>query len=587
MSVEAAQNGFLAGARSLSRLLPYFRPYRANIVWGVLATLGTVGVSLCGPQLLRFAIDDLKSAITPRKLAFYAALVLAIAAIEGILRFLMRRILIGVSRDVEYDLRNSLFQKLLRLPRRFYDAHPTGDIMNRCSSDVNSVRLLLGPGVMYSINTVAMFALALAIMFRIDVRLTLLALAPLPISTIVVYFFARRIHSHYLRVQEYFSEVSVFLQETFSGIRLLRAYDCGDSRQAQFDRMMGRYVDMNRGLITTWGMFYPIMGALGGLGGVVVLLYGGSEVIAGRITLGSFVAFSIYLMMLVWPMSSAGWVLNLIQRGAVSQQRLNHIFDAPELDQSPAGPAGGAVEVELRRLSFAYPGERSDALRSVSFRIPAGSTVGIIGKVGCGKSTLAALLARVYDPPDGTVMVGGRDVNMIPLRELRQIVSLVPQDPFLFSETIAQNIRMGSESADLPSLLSTAGMDADIRLFPQGAETVVGERGIMLSGGQKQRVTIARALARQAPIIVFDDALSSVDVETEEEIMKKISELPGRHTLIIISHRISSIRRADAIVVMRDGEIAEMGSHEELMAAEGLYASMVQREEIEAELATM
>ncbi len=579
----------LGAVRSLRRLIPYFGRYRVGLAWGVLTVLATVAVSLAGPQVIRFAIDDLTAAVTGRKLVLYAAVILAIALVEGILRFLMRRILIGISRDIEFDLRNNLFEKLLTLPRTFSDAHPTGDIMNRCSSDVNAVRMLLGPGVMYSINTAAMFTLALFLMIRINPLLTGLVLLPLPVATVVVYFFSRKIHDYYRSVQEYFSDVSVFLQETFSGIRLLRAYGSLDPRQTRFGGMMEQYVVMNRRLIATWGLFYPAMGLLGGLGGVGILYFGGSLVIAGRISLGSFVAFSIYLAMLAWPMMSAGWVLNLIQRGAASMERLNLIFDAVGVEPATGAmsPSTGALDLEFRNLTFSYPGAASPALKAVSVAIPAGSMVGIVGKVGAGKSTLAAVLARVYDPPPGTVMVGGRDVSAIPPGELRRLVAVVPQDPFLFSETIADNIRMGGEDADPESHAAMAGLGADMESFPDRLATLVGERGITLSGGQKQRVTIARALARRAPIILFDDALSSVDVETEAAIIRNIQSLPGRHTLIVISHRISSIRDADLILAMMDGEIVEAGTHTDLIGRNGLYASLFRKEEIEAELATL
>ncbi len=547
-------------------------------------------MSLCGPQVLRFAIDDLKVSITHHKLLLYASLILGVALVEGVLRYFMRRILIGISRDIEFDLRNDLFSKLLRLPRPFYDAYPTGDIMNRCSSDVNSVRMLLGPGIMYSINTLAIFSIGIVMMFRIDVRLTVLSLIPLPLSTIVVYFFSRRIYSSYHRVQEYFSDVTTYLQENFSGVRLLRAYGCFPSRRSRFACMMDSYITINRRLIATWGLFYPMMGMLGGLGGLVVLLYGGSLVISGRITLGAFVAFSIYLAMLAWPMMSAGWVLNLFQRGAASQERLNVILDGRGVDTSspgvvavPSHPPG----IEFRNLTFRYPGADSDALRSVSFHVPGGSIVGIVGRVGCGKSTLASILSRIYDPPAGSVFIDGRDITAIPLGDLRRLVTVVPQESFLFSETIAENIGMGGRTKDLMTLASIAGLDSDLRTFPQGLETLVGERGITLSGGQKQRVTIARALARGASVIIFDDSLSSVDVETENEILRGIQEHAGTHTLLIISHRISSIKTADLIAVFQDGELHEIGNHSDLIDRNGLYASLFHREEIEEELARL
>lgn len=579
----------LSAIASLRSLFPYFRRYRGGLAWGAATVLITVGVSLAGPQVLRHGIDDITVAITRQKLAFYAGLVVVVAAVEGLFRFLMRRVLIGISRDIEYDLRNDVFEKLLKLPRAFFDAHPTGDIMNRCSSDINSVRMLLGPGIMYSITTVTMFTLAVVLMVRIDAGLTVLALLPLPLSTVVVYFFSRRIHESYKKVQEYFGDVSVFLQETFAGIRLLRAYGAGEARERHFGQMMGRYVELNRGLISAWGLFFPFMGMLGGLGGVVVLYYGGSQVIAGRISLGSFVAFSIYVVMLAWPMMSAGWVLNVIQRGATSMERLNLILEATGVEGADwdGNVIGPPPRIEMRDLTFSYPESPARrALASMSLTIPAGAFVGVVGKVGSGKSTLASLLTGLYTAPRGTLFIDGRDIKDISHAELRRLITIVPQDPFLFSETIAQNVQMGGDG-DIGRYTSMAGLDTDLAAFPHGLETLVGERGITLSGGQKQRVTIARALARRAPVIIFDDSLSSVDVETEAEILRSIATLPGAHTLIVISHRISSIRGADMIVTMKDGAVAEVGVHSELMERGGLYASLFRREELEAELAEM
>jgi len=599
----------------LRRLLGYLRPYRKDFVKGLLSVVATTAIALAAPWVLQQAIDDLALGVTRQKLAWYGALLFAIGVAGGFFRFLMRRILIGASRHIEYDLRNDFFAQLQRLPPSYFQQHRTGDLMSRATNDLNAVRMMIGPSIMYSANTLLGFAAALTLMIAIDPRLTAMSLLPLPFVSLSVKMFGSAIHRRFEQIQAQLSEVSAVAQESLSGVRVVRAYRQEAAELDRFRRVNEELVRRNRRLIALQGFFFPSMGFFLGLGAMLVLWLGSREVIRGRITLGQFVAFNAYLIMLAWPMIAFGWVTNMVQRGMASWTRMLAVLDAvPAIrdeasetrsDVIPIGPLRG--EVEFRDLSFSYGGV--PVLRQISARVPAGQTVALVGPTGSGKSTLISLLARLQDPPPGTVFIDGRDVRYIPLAVLRGSVGFVQQEPFLFSDTIAANIAFGLDtgsgrsggtttqapaSEEMPAAerqrriehaAAIARLDKDVAGFPKGYDTMVGERGLTLSGGQKQRTAIARAIITDPRILVLDDALSAVDTYTEEEILSRLRSVMRQRTSFIVSHRISTVRDADQILVLDAGRIVERGTHEELVAGHGLYADLHRKQLLEEELA--
>jgi ATP-binding cassette subfamily B multidrug efflux pump len=588
-------------------LLPFVLRYKQRFLIGLGCVVVSTAIQLLSPWVLKHAIDDLTLGVTRAKLAMYAGLLLAIAVAGGVFRFLMRRILIGASRDIEYDMRNAFFARLQRMPLAYYQARRTGDLMSRATNDLNAVRTMIGPAVMYSTNTILVFVVAIILMASIDGSLTLYALLPLPLVTISVKYFGSAIHTRFEAIQAQLADLSAVVQEALSGVRVVRAYNQEPHELARFREANDEYVRRNRVLIRLQGMFFPSMTLFLGFGSLLVLWLGSRDAIAGRITIGEFVAFNAYLVMLSWPMIAFGWVTNILQRGMASWKRMLDVLEArADIDDSAVTPAGRDVvirgAIEIRHLTFRYPSSAPGALApavldDVSLNIEAGETAAFIGATGSGKSTLISLLPRLHDPPPGTVFLDGVDVRAIPLAKLRGAMGVVPQEPFLFSDTIAENIAFGvdHEARDahdarplgerIREAAAIARLDKDVESFPNGFDTLVGERGITLSGGQKQRTAIARALMIDPRILVLDDALSAVDTYTEEEILGRLRDVMRARTALMVSHRVSTVRNADRIFVLDRGRIVERGRHVELVAANGLYAALHRRQLLEEELA--
>jgi ATP-binding cassette subfamily B protein len=544
------------------------------------------------PLMIRAAVDTL--ARTVRGLeggsAFvrYSAYLVGLALLKGIFQYWMRVIIIGISRDIEFDLRNDLFHHLVRLSPDYYGRTRTGDIMARATNDLNAVRMMLGPGVMYWCETSLTFALAIGIMVSVDWRLALFAIMPAPAVSLAVIVSGRAIHTRFERIQAMFSDISSRVQENLSGVRMIRAFAQEQAEMRRFEELNRQYITQNLKLVRIEAIFQPLMEILIGLTFLVVLWVGGHQVVLGRISIGSFVMFNTYMGMLVWPMIALGWVVNLMQRGAASLQRINEILRETPGIRAPANPAALESmrgEIEFRGVSVDYGSGL--ALDGIDLRIPAGTTIAVVGHTGCGKSTLVSLIPRLMDPTAGSVAVDGIDVKDLDPADLRRHIGFVPQETFLFSATVAENIAFGVDSAspeEIRRAAEIAGLASDIETFPAGYETVVGERGITLSGGQKQRTAIARAILRDPRILVLDDALSSVDTLTEERILTHLAGVMQGRTVILISHRVSTVRQAGHIVVLEKGRIVEQGTHAELVEAGGYYADLSQKQMLEEEL---
>jgi ATP-binding cassette subfamily B multidrug efflux pump len=572
------------------RLIKYLARYRRAFISGFACVVLATAISTGGPWVLKYAVDDLSQGLTFDKVRWYGALLLLLAAVGGVFRFLMRRIIVGVSRDFEYDLRNDFFAALQRLHLSYFQHHRTGDLMSRATNDLSAVRMMMGPAVMYTASTVLTFVVGIVLMISIDPWLTLVALVPLPFVTVVVKYFGTAIHNRFEKIQEQLSDISALAQESLAGVRVVRAYGQEAFEIARFRAANEEYVHRNRALIRLQGFYFPSMGLLMGIGALLVLWLGSRRVVAGQMTIGELVAFNAYLTMLGWPMIAFGWVSNLLQRGTASWKRLLEVIDVqPLVSDAEANHAIQSIdgEVEFRNLTFAF----GDAvvLRGVSFSVPKGTTTAIVGATGSGKSTLLSLLPRLHDAPPGTVFIDGVDVRRIPLHVLRGAIGFVNQEPFLFSTTLAENIAFGARAHQgdrdrVAAAASIARLDKDLVQFPQGYETTVGERGITLSGGQKQRVAIARALVIDPKLLVLDDALSAVDTHTEEEILERLSDVMAQRTSIIVSHRVSTIRGASQIVVLHEGRVAERGTHDELIRHDGFYADLYRKQLLEEEL---
>jgi ATP-binding cassette subfamily B protein len=581
--------------RSLKPLAPYLKRYRSGLAFGAITVLFTNGIWIWFPRVLGRAIDDLKQGATQHKLAHYALLLMTIAAAKGVFQFLTRWVLIGISRDIEFDLRNDLFRHLEQLSWSWYQRTRTGDIMARATNDLNAVRMLLGPAIMYSANTLVMAVGAVYMMLGISPKLTLYAFLPLPAVSIAVQHFGRRIHERFERIQAQFSEISARVQENLSAARLIRAYAQEEAEIQAFRAANQEYIARSLPLVRLMGMLWPTLEVLLGLAVVVVFWLGGRFVIQGRMSPGDFIAFLAYMALLTWPVIALGWVVNLFQRGSASMTRIDEIMrERPEVADAPAvilPPGNGQPrelrgEIEFRDLTFSYDGK--PVLHGINLKVPAGSSLAVVGPTGSGKTTLVSLLPRIYDAPPGTLFLDGRPLRDYPLAFLRSRIGFVPQETFLFGTTMRENIALGAENATLEEIRRAAGIAGiapEIEGFPEQYETLVGERGITLSGGQKQRTAIARAVLRDPRILILDDALSSVDTQTEDHILGHLREVMRGRTTIFISHRVSTVRHAGRIAVLFGGRIVECGAHEELLARNGYYTDLYNKQLLEEELA--
>src|SRR6266566_2373195 len=580
-------------ADHLRPLVPYLKKYRNAYIWGGICVLLMNGTWVLFPPIIGRAIDGMrKTGVKLHTIGMLALMLLAVSVVKAIFQFLIRWVLIGASREIEFDLRNELFRHLEGLSYSFYQRTRTGDIMARATNDLNAVRMLLGPAIMYSANTLVFTAGALAFMLHISHRLTLYAFLPLPVVSIVIQYFGRQIHERFERIQAMFSDISARAQENFSGVRVIRAYAQEQSEIAGFERSNREYIGRSLKLVRLMGMLWPTLETMLGLAIVLVLWLGGREVLLGHIGVGDFVAFNTYMVQLTWPIIALGWVINIFQRGTASLGRIHDLMsEKPEITDAPGvllSPAEKELrgDIEFRNLSFSYNGK--PVLHDVDLHIPAGSSLAIVGPTGSGKTTLVSLIPRIYDAEPGAVLIDGKPIREYPLEALRRNIGFVPQETFLFSETVRENIAFGVENAtdeDVRWAAEAANIAAEIEEFPEKYKTLVGERGITLSGGQKQRTAIARALIRNPRILVLDDALSSVDTQTEDKILNHLRQVMQGRTTIFISHRVSTVRNADMIAVLHSGRIVELGTHDELLARNGYYTDLYNKQLLEEELA--
>ncbi len=592
--------------RSRFRLLhTYLRRYQKYLWWGLLCIAATNALELLSPLVLKRAINRIEKGGDVSLLAWDAGLIVLLMIAAGLFRFFVRRTVIWGSRKIEFDMRADLFRHILKLDGGFFDRTPTGDIITRASSDIEQVRMMIGPGVMQGINTLVVTIVAIPLMAHLDLQMTLYALAPLPVLALLTNLLGGAAHKRQMAIQESFSALSSSVQESFAGIRVLRAFSREEDRSRRFFRDSLEYVRLNMRLVRMYGAFIPLLTLLSSAAVVVVLYVGGRGVISGRVDLGTLVAFSVYLGMLIWPMIALGWVVSLYQRGLVSVDRLGAILDTEPTVVDPLAELAAAVvkgPLEFRHLSFAFPTQpvikgdpesshgRHWALQDISFSISPGETVALAGPTGSGKSTVAQLIWRRYAVPDHTLFMGGVDANSTRTKEWRERIAMVSQEPFLFSDTLHHNINLtgrAQDAAAVEQLAREAAFDKDVAEFPKGYETMIGERGITLSGGQKQRVTLARALGADADILILDDAFSAVDAQTEHEIITHLARKFGARIIVLITHRIATLKRMDRILFLEEGRLVDAGSHDEMIARTGAYARWVEREAIIQELEEM
>jgi ATP-binding cassette, subfamily B, multidrug efflux pump len=572
----------------LRPLAPYLRRYWKHLAWGGVAVILYNTIKVLIPLVIGHAIDDMQHGITEAKVIHHTFRLLLIAALSAIFLYITRQVIIGASREIEFDLRNDLFSNLERQAPSFFHTHRTGDIMARTTNDLNAVRQLLGPAIMYSANTIVFTAAALPFMYRISPKLTFFAFVPLPMASVLVQYFGNRIHRRFERIQAMFSDISAKAQENFSGARLIRAFAQEEAEIASFETANLEYIKRSLHLVRLMAMLWPTLEFVLGLSLMITLLVGGHEVVAHRISVGQFTSFNVYMVQLTWPMIAVGWVVNLFQRGTASVVRIDELLkQQPSIADAPTAsntPVNG--DIEFRNLTFSYP-DSPPVLQDINLRIPAGTSLAIVGPTGSGKSTLVGLIPRLHDAPPDEVLIDGLPIRHFTLAELRKSIGFVPQETFLFSDTIRQNISFGRPEASqeqIQDAASIAHIGNEILEFPKGFDTMVGERGITLSGGQKQRTAIARAVIREPRILILDDALASVDTYTEERILNGLRQGMGSRTTVFISHRISTARNADQIAVLVAGRIAELGTHEELITRNGYYTSLFEKQRLEEEL---
>ncbi len=579
--------------KSLLRLNPYLWRYRRELLAGLVCILLTNFFMMSAPKFVGRAIDTMNGNFTSSDVLHYVLLALLCSALSGVFMFLVRQFIIVASRKIEYDLKNDFYAHLQRLSPQFFRQSNTGDLMSRATNDLNAVRNYLGPGIMYSLNTLFRLIFALSAMLTVSPMLTLFALLPAPVLSYLVYRMGKAIHEQSQTLQAKYGELSTKVQENLAGIRVVKAYAREESDTAAFAALNREYYDQNLKLARLQALFYPAMSALLGLSVMLILWIGGQYVIHGQMTLGDIAQFLVYMTSLAWPLISIGWVTNILQRAAAAQLRLDEVMLAqPDItDQASDEQVSIEGEIEFRQVSFAYPTQPERlVLKNLSFKIPKGCRFAIVGATGSGKSTLVNLLPRLIEPTRGEILIDGRPIQTLPLRSLRRAIGFVPQDHFLFSDTIRHNIAFGVPHASLDEIRKAAwvaAIDEEIERFPAGYDTLIGERGITLSGGQKQRLSIARALLSQPKILILDDSLCAVDTHTEDTILNRLQAATAAMTVILISHRISTVQHADHIIVLDNGELVESGTHDELLAKDGLYASLYRKQLLEEELSTL